>query len=348
MADVLVEARQKKIKNKFFDNIDLIINWKPIIKIIEKSYNKKTLVGRPHKERLQLFKICLLQTWYGLSDYEIEERVNDSISMGRFLGLSVDECCPDHSTISRFRTHMSKNNVYEKLLKEINKQLENAGIIVKTGVLVDASVMESPNKPKIQPKYNVAEDRKEDEREEEDKNKEELEKQYLQENYPGVDTEGSWLKKGKQSKFGYKKHVLTDKEGLILSIVTSSANVNDTRMLGELLKKTELEAGTQIFADKGYSSASNRRLIEAKKCKSRIMHKKPKNKNMPKRIDIFNSKVTEVRYKIERTFGSCKRWFKSGVARYKGKEKMHTQNLIEGMAYNLYRLPKMKNNVAIV
>ena len=341
MADVLLETRQKKVKSKFFEQVDSVINWKPIIKIIDKSYNKSTLVGRPHKERISLFKICLIQTWYGLSDYEVEDRINDSISMGTFIGLSVDECCPDHSTISRFRSMMNKNNVYEKLLKEINNQLEKHQVLVKTGVIVDASIIETPNSPKNKPKYILAEDRKEDEREEEDIKKEKEEKQYQRVHHQSVDTEASWIKKGKKSIFGFKKHVACEKEGLILSVVTTSANVNDTRMLGELLSKIELKSGIAIYADKGYSSEKNRKIIEKKRCKSRIMYKKPKNKNLPDRMHLVNKKISKERWKIERTFGSCKSWFKSGVARYKGLGKMHTQNLIEAMAYNLYRMPNI-------
>ena len=42
---------------------------------------------------------------------------------------------------------------------------------------------------------------------------------------------------------------------------------------------------------------------------------------------------------MERTFGGIKLWFKGGIARYRGMKKMHTQNLMEAMCYNLYRSP---------
>lgn len=65
---------------------------------------------------------------------------------------------------------------------------------------------------------------------------------------------------------------------------------------------------------------------------------------------FLNLSIT--RFKVERTFGSIKRWFQSGCARYKGISKMHTQNIMEAMVYNLYRSPgivmsnsiKTKNN----
>ena len=96
--------------------------------------------------------MSLLQTWYGLSDYEVEDRINDSISFSYFCGLKINQVSPDHSTLSRFRSMMTKakayESLYESLFKEINKQLESNQIIVKTGAIVDASVIETPLKPK--------------------------------------------------------------------------------------------------------------------------------------------------------------------------------------------------------
>lgn len=113
--------------------------------IIGKSYSKgESVAERPSYPGLLLVKICLLQTWYGLSDYEVKDQVNDRISFSRFVGLSMDDKCPDHSAISRFRTAMTEKKAYDKLFKEMNKQLQSHSIIVNTGVIVDASITDSP------------------------------------------------------------------------------------------------------------------------------------------------------------------------------------------------------------
>ncbi|MFV0247999.1 MAG: transposase [Tenacibaculum sp.] len=44
--------------------------------------------------------MCLLQTWYGLSDYEVEDRINDSIPFGYFCRLNIDQVSSVHSTLS--------------------------------------------------------------------------------------------------------------------------------------------------------------------------------------------------------------------------------------------------------
>ena len=109
LADSICDVRSRKIKRTFFNQINTLIDWQPIIKIINKHYTKgKSATGKPSYSGLLLFKMGLLQTWYGLSDYEVEDRVNDSISFSYFCGLNIDQVAPDHSTLSRFRTTMTK------------------------------------------------------------------------------------------------------------------------------------------------------------------------------------------------------------------------------------------------
>jgi len=82
-ADYIVQKR--KIKQEFFNQINQLIDWRPVSNIINSHYQKgESAVGRSSYEGNVLFKMTLLQTWYGLSDYEVEDRVNDSISFSRF------------------------------------------------------------------------------------------------------------------------------------------------------------------------------------------------------------------------------------------------------------------------
>jgi len=61
---------------------------------------------------LLLFKISLLQTRYNLSDYEVEDQINERLSFNNFIGLSLDDTVLDHSVLSRFRTELTKNKAY--------------------------------------------------------------------------------------------------------------------------------------------------------------------------------------------------------------------------------------------
>lgn len=88
----ICDLRSRKIKTVFFDQINTLLDWKKISGLMANYYIKgKSASGSPSYNGLLLFKMCLLQTWYGLSDYEAEDLVNDSISFSYFCGLTIDQ-----------------------------------------------------------------------------------------------------------------------------------------------------------------------------------------------------------------------------------------------------------------
>ena len=330
LADSICDFGTRKIKRQFFTQINELIDWNRLEVLIQSHYEKgESAVGKPSYSGLLLFKMCLLQTWYGLSDYEVEDRLNDSISFSYFCGLPIDSVSPDHSTLSRFRTKLTKSGTYEALFKEINRQLESHHIIVKTGVIVDGSVIDTPLKPKGKTGFKITEDRKDVEE------VVEVSKVYP----PQVDQEATWLKKGGRCRYGYKKHYLSDEEGLVLGVVTTQASIHEISNLDEVLATVDLPENIPLKADKGYQSQKNAALLKKKKLKNHIQKKGKKNKPLTHWEKKFNKLVGKTRFKVERTFGGIKRWFRGGTARYRGIAKMHTQNLMEAMSYNLYRSP---------
>ena len=327
----------RKVKNVFFNQVNKIMDWSVIEKEILKYYKKGNSVdGRPSYSGLLLFKLNLLQTWYGLSDYEVEAQANDSISFNQFLGLQLEDSIPDHSVISRFRTTLTQKKGYEKLLQLVNSQLEKHQLVERTGAIVDASITDSPRKPKGAKEIEVVIDREEDEVLEKE---ETIKGKFIVGTH--VDQEANWIKKGGKLRYGYKKHVCTDEEGMILHVVTTAANESDIVHLLDVVDGAILKEGTRVQADKGYSSKSNREGLKERKLKSGILYKKSKNKPFTAWEMKFNKAISKTRFKIERTFGGIKRWFKAGKCRYIGREKTHTQHLIESIAYNLYRAPNM-------
>ena len=93
---------QRKVRQTFFSQINTVIDWAPIRAIIEVAYTKGyKSTGRPSYDSLVLFKIELLRTWYGLSDGEVEEQVNDRLSFSRFAGLGMEDIVPDSTTVTQ-------------------------------------------------------------------------------------------------------------------------------------------------------------------------------------------------------------------------------------------------------
>lgn len=332
-ADVVLG--QRKVKQAFFSQIDKLIDWTPIRGIIEIAYTKGYKhTGRPSYDSLILFKIELLRTWFGLSDGEVEEQVNDRLSFSRFVGLGLEDTAPDSTTVCRFRNTLVEADLYDMVLNEINRQLSAQGVIVKRGAIVDASITDTPRRLRGRKEYEVVEDR--NEAADGDCSEQAMLKKVVK---PNVDGEARWIKKMGKLHFGYKRHTVTDENGLVLAEETTAANASDIKHLETPLQKANLPGGTPVYADKGYDSSKNRDVLVRMRLRSRIMHKGSRGRKIIGREQRVNACISKIRYKVERTFGSMHRWFRAGVARYVGLAKTHAQHIMEAVAYNLYRSP---------
>jgi len=340
-SDLLIH--QRKLKSKFFAQLDTIIDWNQIETEISRYYKKgKGVDGRPSYSGLLLFKMSLLQTWHGLSDYEVELQVNDSLSFMQFTGLSLEDSVPDHSVLSRLRSIMTKAGAYERLFETINKQLEANQILVKKGLIVDASITSTDRKPKGKKEYEIVEDRNED------TNSQNVNASCKEKVKPGVDTEAAWIKKAGKLHYGYKKHIsVDDTHGLVLSVITTAANESDMNHIVDVVAKSGCAKGTRVKADKGYQSEQNKDELTKRGFKAHIMKKARRNKGLTEREKVYNRLISQSRFLVERTFAGIVRWFGAGKARYVGQAKMHTQHLLECMAHNLYRSPKIAITIPI-
>lgn len=331
---------KRKLKSGFFDQVNLLLDWAAIDIEIRKHYNKGfSVAGRPSYKGLLLFKMGLLQTWYGLGDYGVEEKVNDSLSFMKFVGLTLEGDVPDHSVLSRFRTGLTQKGAYEKLMEQINGQLEVKGVLLKKGAIVDASITDSPRKPRGEKQYGVAGDRNEPGATGKEKEPGTGHTALAVKTQSHVDTEAAWIKKAGKLRFGYKKHIATDNQGLVRAVITTAADECGTRHLEDVIKKAGIDKGTRVRADKGYGSESNRTYLKNNGLKDGLMYKAVRNKPLTNHQQRFNKIASQTRFKVERTFGGTTRWFKTGATRYVGQAKTHTQHLLEAIAYNLYRSP---------
>ena len=336
-------VQKRTSKNTFYNQINTIIDWQVIDNALAKYYTVgQDATGKPSHSGLLLFKMLLIGFWNGgLSDRDVEDMVNENLSAMAFCGLQLESNVPDHTCLSRFRSKLAVNDGFESLLTGINKQLEAHHILVKTGVKIDASLTDTLRKPRGKPTYQIAEDRKEDV-----VGISELEQQtthikLVKVSQKGVDEEGRWLKKAGKLHYGFKKHISTDQDGLVLAIITTPANVHDSITFEDLITKSDLKAKSRVYADKAYKSKKHDEVLIKKKLKNGIHYKAVKNKPLTDREQVFNKWVSKTRYTVERTFGSMSKWFGAGIAKYIGQVKTHAQHLLEAMAYNLKRSPNL-------
>jgi len=286
------------------DRLHGLVRWYRFEKLLAPL--RKDGAGRPAYPPVQMFKVLLLQSLYGLSDAEMEEAVGDRLSFRRFAGLALTDDVPDHSTICRFRNLLVGEDLLEKLFAELDRQLEKAGVILKRGTMLDATVIEaSAARP--------GKDR------------------------PSSDPDARFTRrKGKPgSSFGYKAHVGVDEgSGLIRSVVTTPANVNDT-VPADLLIRGDEKA---VLADAAYHTHAREAALKARGIKPRLMRRPNKHHpELPARLQRYNKLISRRRAAVETTFATMKRRMGLSVIRYKGLAKATGQVLIAAMAFNLRR-----------
>jgi IS5 family transposase len=339
-ADMMVSHRV--VSNRFFQQIDTLIDWRSLERVLSKHDHRGTgIAGNLAYPGLVLLKMNLLGVWYGLSDRALEERVKDSISFSRFCGLSLEDPVPDHSIVSRFRTMLTQSGGWDVLLQEVNSQLQGHGLLVKTGILVDASVTESPRKPKGKATFEI-QDGTEDSQTDPGGHLEQhsfsgvnLKRTYS----ASVDLEAGWTKKAGKIHFGYKKHHSTDLNGLVLGVETTAANMHDVTAFKKVVSAADPRENSRVYADKGYFGQKQEDFLRENNLRSGIMDRALKNKPLTSRNITRNKLISRLRYAVERTFGSQKMWFGASVARFVGLARTHAQHVMEAICYNLKRSP---------
>lgn len=335
------DVDRRTYKNKFFKQMEVLVDWEAFEKELKKIYKSgKRERGQKAYNPLILFKMQLISIWYNLSDVQTEEMVNDSLSCMKFCGLCLEDSVPDHSTISRFRSELTQKKSYDRLLRRLNKQLSKHKLILKNGqAKVDATLTESPFNPKGKPTYEIGEDRQQVDDQVDNQMKEDQYHNVKKVEQPGADNEARWVKKGGKTVFGYKMHIGTDCNGMILGVHTTTANEHDSKGLANLIKKIPKGQRKEVMADKGYKSKANDELLKNNGSKSRIMHKAYRNKPLTDWEKKYNKAISKTRWVVERTFGGMKRWFNSGTTRLKGVDKIHSIHVLTAMAHNLKRSP---------
>ncbi len=308
-ADAWLGYNQKL--NQQLNKIDQLMNWRSFEELLSKIYASPT--GRPSHPVLLLFKGLLLQAWHNLSDYALEEALDDRLSFRRFVSLSVAEKAPDHSVFSRFRDELIKHGIHDRLFTELNRQLEERGLVIKKGTLVDATVIEAaPRRPLHNEDGSTGKSKQ--------------------------DPEAEWTKKGSKYLFGYKAHVGVDLGSeLVRRIAMTPGNVHDGKMLESTLSGDEEWA----FADKAYDSWENEKILERKSIRNGILFKAAWNSPLSEAQKRSNCILSKLRSPVERLFGTLKRSYRYCRARYLGLRKNRLQLTMMCMAYNLRKMEKL-------
>jgi IS5 family transposase len=297
-------------QNATLDRLSAEVKWYRFERLLRRL--KPQAAGRPPYEPLLMLKALLLQQWYGLSDAALEEAINDRVSFRKFLGLSLEDPAPDHTTLCRFRNRLVEEGLAEKLFAEFARQLEGRGLILKRGTMIDASLVATPHRPGSEDGERAA-----------------------------VDQDAALTaRKGQRgTHYGYKMHAGVDQASrLIRRLKLTPANVNDTVPADELVCGDE----RAVYADKAYAKRARRAWLKGLGIKPRIMHKSwgggPALTPWQKR---HNALIALVRAEVEGVFATLKRWFGFGCVRYRGLARNASHLHLLGLAYNMKRATRL-------
>ena len=128
------------------EKLDGRIDWEMFRESLDLACEKpsKGVGGRPHYDRVMMFKVLVIQRYYNLSDEETEYQIRDRLTFQKFLGLTLSDRVPDANTIWLFREDCGKSGCVEKVFLRFEKQLEEAGLTGRTGKIIDASFVDVP------------------------------------------------------------------------------------------------------------------------------------------------------------------------------------------------------------
>lgn len=85
--------------------------------------------GRTAEDPELMFKICLLEYFYNLSDVQVIEHIRVNLAYRWFLCLNIDEELPDDSTISYFRIKRVGLKKFEEIFQCLINQCIKQGLI---------------------------------------------------------------------------------------------------------------------------------------------------------------------------------------------------------------------------
>lgn len=288
-------------KQSSLDELTKLIDWTPIDRSLEVI--SCAARGEPAWPPRSLFKAMLLSIWYDMSDVKLAEALDDRASFRRFCGFSLSEPTPERTAFVRFRKALVVHGLDKILFAAITGQLKTKAIQVKTGTLVDATIIASASEN---------------------------------------DGEGHWVKhKGKPAVHGFKAHVGADADtALVEEIAVTSANVNDGKAGPDALPDNpgDVYADSAYRGDhfgKAVIAKGGRPRVIATGMWGRD------ETEVRARLDAWNQPIHRIRGRIEKIFGTWKRSYGLRRMRWRGLAKAGVQIRLTAIAYNMKRSLKI-------
>lgn len=285
------------------DKLDTSIPWERLAKPVRKLYKNGDKGGAPAWPAVTMLKCVLLAKWFGLSDPQLEENLRDRLSFRRFARLPLHDKTPDETTFVVFRRRLREADLDRTLFDIVAKHLEDQGILLKDGTLVDATILEQSKGKKKDDGTSTR------------------------------DQEASFTKKHGRSYHGYKGHIGADKSGIVTSYGFSTASHHDSRYIDELTRGEK----KAVYGDAAYSSEERREDLRRRGVYDAICYKR--HRGQEKLLDYqerWNKIVSRARALVEHPFARIKAMGHKRV-RYRGLRRNEFDFGLMMIAHNFKR-----------
>jgi transposase, IS5 family len=292
-AEYAGKKRQTR-RDKFLAEMEAVVPWARLVERLRPCYPKGER-GRPPIGLERMLRVYFVQHWYGLADEALEDALYDSQALRGFAGIDLAvERVPDATTILIFRHWLERHELTKVLFDEIGALLEERGLLMRQGTIVDATIIAAPSSTKNKEKSR--------------------------------DPEMHQTRKGNQWYFGMKAHIGVDvASGVVHTVTGTAANEADINQTGALLHGRE-EA---VFADAGYTGADKRPEHEDRDVSWNIAIKRSIIKALPKGLrdlaEPVERALSQVRAWVEHPFHIVKNLFRHKKLRYRGLAKNTAQ-----------------------
>lgn len=289
-------------RERFLAEMNAVIPWARLLKLIEPHYPRGGSGGQP-KGLERMLRIYFVQQWFDLSDPAAEDAIYDSESIRRFVGVELGEDdVPDESTILRFRHLLEKHDLTKAIFAEVRELLEERQLLVKSGTIVDATIISAPSSTK---------------------------------NREGKrDPEMRQTRKGNTWFFGMKVHVGTDLKGLVHTVVVTDAAQADINQLPELMHGEE----EVLYGDKAYWCEPDREAYEEAGVRYRVTRRGTRTKPVTEHWKSINRSRSRVRVFVEHPLLVMKHLWGFEKVRYRGLAKNAVRVFAALALTNLYRV----------
>ncbi len=287
--------------------------------------NKKNNAGAKPYDVVMMFKIMILQRYYGLGDTQIEYQILDRLSFKKFLGLESGDKVPDEKTVWLFRENLTKSGLVKEIFEQFRQYLETEGLIMNEGKMVDASFTVAPRQRNTRDENKMIKEGRGEELWNDKPNK----KRHK-------DIDARWTKKNDETFYGYKNHAKVDtKSKFIDNYEVTDASVHDSQPLDDLL--SEEDEGQDFYADSAYTGEEQEKVIDKYKMKNKVNEKGYRNKPLTDEQKTSNREKSKTRARVEHVFGFMEQSMNGLIVRSVGIVRATGIIGLINLTYNLFR-----------